>query len=441
MAFLISGDRLRFYSNRLRERLWIKPLVICFLSAGAAFVAHLADDTGLGKLVPDIAVESIETLLSVMAASMLVIATFAVASMVSAYASASSSATPRAFTLVLADDVSQSALSRFIGAFIFAIVALTAVKNAYFGTAGLFTLFVLTAMVFGIVIFTFVRWVDRIARLGRLGSTIDRVEQATAAAMKRRLAAPRLHGAPPGPPAGRGQAVYASSIGYVQHVDMATLQACAESAHGRVEVAALPGVFAAPGRALAYVNDGAGEADRIDRDRVAAAFRIGGDRLFEDDPRFGLVVLSEIAGRALSPAVNDPGTAIDIIGTLVRLFAQWHGEPESEKPKEPVEPRYDRVEVAEISLDDMFDDAFRSIARDGAGMVEVVVRLEKAFDSLATLGDAQMRATAQRHARLAFKRAEAGLAMAEDLAMAREAAAFALETDLSVVGEEKSIPH
>jgi|GEM_PF-2436099 len=56
---------------------------------------------------------------------------------------------------------------------------------------------------------------------------------------------------------------------------------------------------------------------------VIDAFQIGRDRLFDDDPRFGLVVLSEIAARALSPAVNDHGTVIDVIGTIVRLFAKW----------------------------------------------------------------------------------------------------------------------
>jgi uncharacterized membrane protein len=144
-----SLDRLRFLLTRFRERLWVKPLAVCLLSVGAAFVAKLADDTTLARFVPEIAPDSIETLLSIMAASMLVIATFAVASMVSAYASASSTATPRSFSLVVADDASQNALSTFVGAFIFSIVALTAVKNGCFGTAGIFIRFVLTATVAG----------------------------------------------------------------------------------------------------------------------------------------------------------------------------------------------------------------------------------------------------------------------------------------------------
>ena len=41
------------------------------------------------------------------------------------------------------------------------------------------------------------------------------------------------------------------------------------------------------------------------------------------------VVLAEIASRALSPAVNDPGTAIDVLGRLVRVLSRW------ELPAEP----------------------------------------------------------------------------------------------------------
>jgi uncharacterized membrane protein len=421
MASSLSLDRIRFLLRRVRERLWVKPLAVCLLSIEAAFVAKLADGTALVELVPVLSQDSIESLLSIMATSMLVIATFSVASMVSAYASASSTATPRSFTLVVADDASQNALSTFIGAFIFSIVALTAAKNGYFNRAGLFTLFILTVSVFGVVIITFVRWVDSIARLGRLGSTIDKVEQATASAMQRRRDAPTLGCLPARSHAG-GQAVFAASVGYVQHIDIAALQAWAEQAQVRVLVAALPGTFATPDRALAFVCRSPGDQTEFDCKRVVDAFQIGGDRLFDDDPRFGLVVLSEIAGRALSPAVNDPGTAIDIVGTLLRLFSLWR-EPGPSADDHGL--KFDRVEVPELSVRDMFDDAFTAIARDGAGSVEVAVRLQKALHSLASIGDAKMRAAAEYHGRLALKRAVIALALAEDLAAVQHAAKFA----------------
>jgi len=392
------------------------------LSTAAVFLAKTVDDTGIGRLVPAITQDSIETLLAIIASSMLVIATFAVASMVSAYASASNTATPRSFSLVISDDVSQNALSTFIGAFIFSIVALIALKNGYYDKAARFVLFALTLMILAMVIVTFVSWVDRIARLGRLGGTIDKVEAATAAALQRRRCAPTLRGVPAGRRHNGGQAIYGGTIGYVQRVDVTALQTFAEKSRVRITVAALPGTFSAPGRALAYVAADSGDLSDIDTSQIGKAFLIGGDRQFDEDPRFGLIVLSEIASRALSPAVNDPGTAIHIIGTFVRLFALW-SEPIEEGDSRTSE--CDRVEVPKISLWDMFDDAFTAIARDGAGGIEVAGRLQKAFESLASIGDGAMRDAARHHARLALARAENMLSLPEDLEVVRKLAKFA----------------
>lgn len=422
MEAFISADRLRFLIHRLRERLWVRPLVVCLLSVGAAFVAKLADDAGLAHFVPEISLDSIQSLLSIMASSMLVIATFSVSSMVSAYASASSTATPRSFGLVVADDVSQNALSTFVGAFIFSIVALMAAKNAYFEKAGIFVLFSLTAFVFGIVIFTFVRWVDSVARLGRIGSTIDKVEKATADALRLRQKIPHLCGLPVNTSqAQTGQPVFVKQSGYVQHIDMSTIQTWADQTDVQVTIAALPGSLVTPDRALAYVSNLSNDKADIDFSCIIESFQIGSDRLFEDDPRFGFVVLSEIAGRALSPAVNDPGTAISVIGAQLRLFILW-SRPAKERESEM--PKYDRISVPEISIDDMFDDAFTAIARDGASVVEVSVRLQKALGSLASIGHSEMRDAALYHGTLALKRSAKALDIDEDLVIVQNAASY-----------------
>jgi uncharacterized membrane protein len=411
---LTVTERLRVIRLRLRERLWVRPLVVALLSVAAAFVSTLADGTGLREWVPETSAESVEQLLAIMAASMLVIATFAVASMVSAYASAGSVATARAFPLIVRDDSSQNALSTFVGAFIFSIVSLTAVLNDYFGPAGLFCLFGLTLMIFASVIVTFVRWVDRIARLGRLGTIIDRVEQATADALDARKRAPHLGGVAPQTPAGHRTAVYSASVGYVQHVDVPALQEWATRTDAMVEVAALPGMFVAPGRPLAWVT---GAVD----DSVQGAFGIGDDRTFEDDPRFGVVVLSEIAGRALSPAVNDPGTAIDIIGTYVRLFVAWH-TPADRGGDRAGAGSCDRVMVPLLAPGDLCDDAFTAIARDGAGTIEVAVRLQKALQALSLIDGPEWRRAVTRHSRSALARAEQAMTAPDDLAAVRTAA-------------------
>lgn len=418
-------EQLRFFSNRIGEKLWIRPLVACVLSTAVVFLVKKVDDYDIGSFVPAINTDSIENLLSIVASSMLVIATFAVGSMVSAYNSASISATPRSFPLVISDDNSQNALSTFIGSFIFSTIALMALKNDYYDKSGRFVIFVLTLLILSIVIITFLRWVDSIARLGRLGGVINKVEAATSAALQQRRLAPTLRGVPDGPHQNVGLAVYGGSIGYVQRVDVTALQVTAEKSQLRITVAALPGTFSAPGRTLAYAAGESGALSEIDINQIMKAFQIGEDRIFDEDPRFGLIALSEIASRALSPAINDPGTAINVIGTLVRLFALW-SEPIEDDDRQDCE--CDRVAVPELSLWDMFDDAFTSIARDGAGTIEVMVRLQKAFHSLVSIGDDMTREVAMSHARLALARAERELHLPEDIDIVRKAAKF-LETD------------
>ncbi|MEZ6043947.1 MAG: DUF2254 domain-containing protein [Planctomycetaceae bacterium] len=418
-------DQLSFVIKRLHERLWIKPLGICVLSIIAVYLASLLDMTDLGRFLPEFSKESTEALLKIMASSMLVMATFSVGSMVSAYTSASSSATPRSFPLIIADDVSQNALSVFIGAFIYSVVAIVALMNGHFeGKASLFVLFVLTTTVFAIVILSFIWWVDSIARLGRLGYTIDKVEAAAKAAIQKRKSSPRLGGIAVFDPPKGSQPVYGDSIGYVQRINTVALQEQADQSQLKVLVTALPGTFCMPGRPVAWiVSDASESVSSEELNAVSAAFVIGDARVFDEDPRFGLIVLSEIASRALSPAVNDPGTAIDVTHTQLRLFLAWHECGEEQQDKDP-EVQFDRVAVPELSMADMFDDAFAAIARDGAGTVEVIVRLLKVLQSLTATSNPSIRAAAVAQAEIVLARAEKALTLPQDLATAQKAAAF-----------------
>ena len=414
--------RVKFLIKRLRERLWVRPLGMALLSITLVFLAELADGTGLRDLVPKVNIESLLRLLEILSASMLVIATFSVASMVAAYSAAAVTATPRSFVLVVADDASQKALSRFIGAFIFSVIALIAMQNNYYERAGIFVLFLVTLGFFLLVIVTFVLWVDRIARLGRISNTLDKVERATFEALDWRRRA--RHVITPGigvggtPPTD----VKACKVGYLQRVDLDALQDFAAQQDLRIDVAVSPGAYIGPGELLARLAAGAKSGQSLKTERVRDAFAIGVNRSFDNDPRFGVIVLSEIASRALSPAVNDPGTAIDVIGRLVRLFATTI---EPLRDGESTGAACDRVSMPEVVMADLFDDAFNAIARDGASIVEVLLRLQKALATLAGLGDAAMREAALRHARWALARAEGGLTLPEDLVRVRASTPFA----------------
>jgi uncharacterized membrane protein len=183
-------------------------------------------------------------------------------------------------------------------------------------------------------------------------------------------------------------------------------------------VEAMPGSLLAPGRALVILDKGGTPDAEIVR-KITNAFIIGDDRTFDDDPRFCLIVMSEIAARAASPAVNDHGTAIVIIGRFVRLFATW-ATPVNDD--ERIETKYGRVIVPALPLAEVFDDAFSAIARDGAGVVEVGVRLQQAFVALSTLDGPGFTEQAQRHSALALAQARKGLSLQDDITRVEDVA-------------------
>lgn len=401
-----------FFLKGFSEKLWFRPLIFCLLSIVAALLAHLADDSFIVDIAPDMEMSSVENLLSTISASMLVIAIFAVGAMLSAFSAASGTATPRSFKLIVADDVSQNALSVFIGSFIYSIVATIALKNGFYGEAGYFTLFILTIIVFAIVIITFLRWVERISKLGRLSHTIKKVEDATAKAMRTLKSTPLMGGLPVSESTDEGIPFFADDIGYIQHINADQLQEIALSIDAILVLNCLPGAFSSPDKPLLYLKTGNPNPVSEIFDRLNKAFVIKDTRSFQNDPRFGLIALSEIASRALSPGINDPGTAIAILGSHIRVFALWLNNDAKELAEKP---QYNRIQVPEISIADLFDDAFRPIARDGASNLEVMIRLQKALASLFYLGTPEVKEIATLHSKNAYLRAEQEMTFSHDL--------------------------
>lgn len=408
--------------RRIKEKLWFRPVIFCFISILGALIAQVADGTYLNELVPDIKTESITELLNIISSSMLVIATFTVGSMISAFAAASNTATPRSFNLIITDDVSRNSLSAFIGSFIFSIVALVAVKNGYYGKAGLFTLFIMTLLFFTLVILTFLRWVERISRLGRMGHTIKLIEDATQNAIKKRLEAPTLKGLKVYKINKMGFPCYSDQIGYVLHVNIASLQEIAKKLDAVFTVNTIPGKFVSPNQPLLYIYFN--NADRnleVNYDAIKKSFQIGDTRNFINDPRFGFITLTEIASRALSPAVNDPGTAIQIISSHIRLFSLFNVSPNTSIAQEII---YNRIMVPELKITDLFEDAFRPVARDGAGNIEVMIRLQKAFCTLATMPQEDIQNACYQSSVEAFERAKIEMKLEADIKVIKRESFF-----------------
>jgi uncharacterized membrane protein len=400
--------KLGWIAKDVGNQLWFTVALYCLLGVAAALGALFTDRLIPQTVSSSIGADAVDRILGIIAASMLAVATFSISTMVQAFASAATGATPRAAQLVVEDRTAQRALATFIGAFVFSLVGLIALSTGAYGSSGRLVLFAATIAVVVLIVVMLLQWIHRLSRLGRLGETIDQVERATLRAIDHRRERPCLggHRAPAIEPI--GHAVLAGKVGYVRRIDMNGLSKLAEDREVDICVAALPGTFATFDRKLAVIT-GSGEAEDLAR-KVSDCFLIGDQRSYEQDPRFGLVVLSEVASRALSPAVNDPGTAIDVIGTMVRVLSRWVDG--ADRPAEEI--RHPRVFVPAITAQDLLDDGVSPIARDGAGLVEVGIRLQKAMQALRHLGDADMAEAARHHAQLALARAEQVLGFAPD---------------------------
>jgi uncharacterized membrane protein len=114
--------------------------------------------------------------------------------------------------------------------------------------------------------------------------------------------------------------------------------------------------------------------------RVRSALTVDHTRAFDQDPRFALLVVSEVASHALSPALNDEGTAIDVIGRLSRLLLDYRPCPEA--------PRFPDVVLPRLQPAELVHAAFGPIVRDGAGHAAVMLRLQETLLALIEEGDA-----------------------------------------------------
>ncbi len=367
-------NRWLYLWRKLMRQLWVRASAYAIFGVAAALLAvvgapwvpkDLAERLGGGG--------SVEAILTILASSLLAVATFSVGAMVTAYTAVSSAATPRVSQLITADPQTQKSLATFVGAFLYAVVAVTAVNAQYYAAEGRTILFLFSLVMVGLVAFRLLAWINRLGHLARVTHMIELVEDRTRDAMILRRKNPYLGGRP-GVLRQDATPIPSPTTGYVGNIDADRLQGLAEAGDFRIEIRATPGTFVRRGDALAAV-EGTSDQERVIAG-ISSAFAIGRERSFDQDPRFGLVVLGEIAAKALSPAINDPGTAIQVVGTAVRLLDDWAAA-------EPGDPRCDRLFAPGLAPADMMEDVFGPIGRYGAGDVTVSVRLRKGLASLA----------------------------------------------------------
>jgi uncharacterized membrane protein len=404
-------SKLQWILRQLSGKLWIRAALFCVLGAATALAAFLVKDLIPQDVPRKIGADAVDSILHIIANSMLAVTTFSLSTMVSAYGTATSNVTPRATQLLLRDRTSQNALSVFVGAFLFSLVGIVALSIGLYGESGRVVLFVVTVGVILLIVAVMLQWINYLSRFGRVSETIDLIEKATTQAIGERIRQPYLGGKKMRLDASAlgSYPVRFEKIGYVQHLDMPALSGLCGKLHAEFFLNMTPGAFNDGAKPLFY------SSVALDDESIGAACRaytIGDDRSFDQDPRFGVIVLCEVASRALSPAVNDPGTAIDIINTSVRDPAPWVSRHRDDEP-DP-EPIYPAIHVRPLATADLFEDIYGPIVRDGSGMLQVAVKVQKAMASLAMIGNAETKAVAVQVSEYALAYANEALLLPSD---------------------------
>jgi len=117
-----------------------------------------------------------------------------------------------------------------------------------------------------------------------------------------------------------GRIVHRGAPKVVLAVDFKSLVELATNADARIDIEVGVGDTVPDGAVIARVSGGP-----IDENRVRRAFMLGNERTMEQDPKFALRLLVDVAIKALSPAINDPTTAVqalDQIEDLLRRIGQ-----------------------------------------------------------------------------------------------------------------------
>lgn len=354
------------------NQLWVTPTYWAVFTAIYVFSLRIAARSLNENLLPDIPLNTVEALLNVISSTMLAVSTFSLSIMVSAFASASNNATPRAIDLVMGDQSTRTAISSFICAFIYSIIAKIALGMEFYEQNGRFILFTSTILVLVYLIGTLIRWVYTLSQLGRLGNTLTKISNATEESLRTYRLSPNMY-------ATRKVTLHESAIpliakrsGYLTHIDMATLQEKANYANCNIHINVRPGELISPDTQLCLID---GTMDNLNS--LQESFVLSNSRTFEQDPSWGFIVFSEAAQRALSPAVNDPGTAINIMATIMSLLVQKTTDDIPHKV-----PNYDRLSIVKLNCSEWIYDSFTPISRDGVNILEMNLVMQKVLASI-----------------------------------------------------------
>lgn len=300
--------RLRQYA---KASLWIVPLFGLALGVVLAETASYVEGASWLPKTWDYSASTASSVLSSVVGAMIALLGFVVTIGVLVIQQATGALSPRYMRLWYRDRLQKAVLATFTGTFAFAYTLLRSIETDSVPDLGV----TLAGIAVSVSLLLLLIYLNRFTHnlrpvaiadiVGRLGvQVLDH-----AAAHVRGAAA--ADGAPP--TAGSVIRVRSERGGVIQALNAPGMVSLAVRHDCVFALAARVGDFVPPGGTVVEVHGGASAPDP---GRVTGLLALGVERTIEQDPAFALRILVDIAIRALSPAVNDPTTAVQVLNHI-----------------------------------------------------------------------------------------------------------------------------
>ncbi|MCX2180558.1 DUF2254 domain-containing protein [Streptomyces sp. SKN60] len=311
--------RLRQY---VKSSLWIVPMLGLALGTLLAELALTADDT---KWLPgdwDYSATTASGVLTAIVGAMVALLGFVVTIGVLVVQQATGTLSPRYMRLWYRDRLQKAVLATFTGTFAFAFSLLRSVESDAVPDAGVALAGLAVAVSLVLLLIYLNRFIHNLrpVAVAELVAAMGEAVFTSGAAQIRGMSA---RGAEAVPADGPMLRVRTERGGALQAFDVPGLVAEAARHDCVFVVTRLIGDFVAPDTVLVEVHRAGGasaSASVPDPARVTGLVALGPERTIDQDAAFALRVLVDIAIRALSPAVNDPTTAVQVINYIEWLL-------------------------------------------------------------------------------------------------------------------------
>ena len=375
---------MRWLWRHLTDQFWALPL-LCAVLAGSLALGLSAIDQTLARSswIPLLFAggpEGARSLLAAIITSMISFTGLVFSITIVVLQLTSSQFSPRVLRTFLRDQFNQLTLGIFVATFVYALVVLRAVR----GTSQIdpFVPQLAVTVAFGFVlgsVAVFLAYIHHIAQSIRAATIITNIWEETCELLDRQHPKDAQQATRMVQHRGEARRVPAEGTGVVQRIDDAQLSKLAERHDVTIRVLRAVGEFVPAGAPLIDLyGDGGGD---VEAKSLQAAIELGRERSMEEDVGFGLRQLVDIAERALSPGVNDPTTAVQVIDQLhdlLRRLATRHLTPR----RHTTEDGRVLVEVPHPAFSDYLELAVDEIAHWGEGDPRVLRRLRVMLQDL-----------------------------------------------------------